>query len=74
LELTLQVLDVRHQTPGGFLQPIHQWHKLRLTWVRHQQPCNRERGFLKLLQLVMQLLAVFVELLQGFITIDKVTI
>jgi hypothetical protein len=42
--------------------------------VRHQQPCNRERGFFKLLELAPQLLAVFVELLQRFIEVDKVTV
>jgi hypothetical protein len=42
--------------------------------VRHQQPCNGKRGFFKLLELAPQLLAVFVELLQGFISVDKVTV
>jgi hypothetical protein len=69
-----QVLDVCHQMPGGFLQAIHQWSNLRSAWVWHQQPCNGERGFLKLLQLASQFLAIFVELLQRFIAIDKVTV
>jgi hypothetical protein len=43
-------------------------------WVRHQQPCNGKRGFFKLLKLTPQLLAVFVELLRRFITVDKVTV
>jgi hypothetical protein len=42
--------------------------------VRHQQSCNRERGFFKLLELTPQLLTVFVELLQRFIAVDKVTV
>jgi hypothetical protein len=42
--------------------------------VWHQQPCDREPGFLKLFQLAVQLLAVFIQLLQGFITVHEVTI
>jgi hypothetical protein len=42
--------------------------------VRHQQPCNGKRGFFKLLELAPQLLAVFVELLQRFVAVDKVTV
>jgi hypothetical protein len=42
--------------------------------VRHQQPCNGKRGFFKFLELAPQLLAVFVELLQRFIAVDKVTV
>jgi hypothetical protein len=69
-----QVLDKYHQTPGGFLQAIHQWSNLRPAWVWHQQPYNRQRSFLKLLQLASQLLAILIELLQRFIAIDKVTV
>jgi hypothetical protein len=60
--------------PGGFLQPVNQWSYLRPAWVRHQQPCNGKRGFFELLELAPQLLAVFVELLQRFIAVDKVTV
>jgi hypothetical protein len=42
--------------------------------VRHQQPCNGERGFFKLLELAAQLLAIFVELLQRFIAVHKITV
>jgi hypothetical protein len=42
--------------------------------VWHQQPCDGECGFFKFLELSSQLLAVFVELLQRFIAVDKVTI
>jgi hypothetical protein len=42
--------------------------------VRHQQPRNGKRGFFKLLELAPQLLAVFVELLQRFIAVDKLTV
>jgi hypothetical protein len=42
--------------------------------VRHQQSCNRERGFFKLLKLAPQLLAILIELLQRFIAVHKVTI
>jgi hypothetical protein len=42
--------------------------------VRHQQPCNGERGFFKLLELASQLLAVFVKLLQRFIAVDTITV
>jgi hypothetical protein len=42
--------------------------------VRYQQPSDGQRGFLKLLELTAQLLAVFTKLLQRFIAVDKVTI
>jgi hypothetical protein len=42
--------------------------------VRHQQSCNGERGFFKLLELAPQPLAIFIELMQGFIAVHKVTI
>jgi hypothetical protein len=42
--------------------------------VWHQQPCDGKYGFFKLLELSPQLLAVFVELLQRFIAVDKVTV
>jgi hypothetical protein len=42
--------------------------------VRHQQPCDGEHGFFKLLELAPQLLTVFVGLLQRFIAVDKFTV
>jgi hypothetical protein len=42
--------------------------------VWHQQPRNRERGFFEFLEMPPQLLAVFIQLLQRFITVDMVTI
>jgi hypothetical protein len=42
--------------------------------VWHQQPCDGKCGFFKFLELAPQLLAVFVELLQRFIAVDKVTV
>jgi hypothetical protein len=42
--------------------------------VWHQQPCDGKCGFFKFLELSLQLLAVFVELLQRFIAVDKVTV
>jgi hypothetical protein len=42
--------------------------------VWHQQPCDGKCGFFKFLKLSLQLLTVFVELLQGFIAVDKVTV
>jgi hypothetical protein len=42
--------------------------------VRHQQSCNGERDFFKLLELAPQLLAIFIELLQRFTVVHKVTI
>jgi hypothetical protein len=42
--------------------------------VWHQQPRDRKCGFFKFLELFPQLHAVFVELLQRFIAVDKVTI
>jgi hypothetical protein len=68
------MLHISCQTPGGFLQPINQRSYLWPARVRHQQSCNGERGFLKLLELAPQLLAIFIELLQRFIAVHKVTI
>jgi hypothetical protein len=68
------MLYISCQTPGGFLQPINQWGYLWSAWVRHQQPCGGERGFFKHLELAPQLLIVFVELLQRFVAVDKVTV
>jgi hypothetical protein len=42
--------------------------------VRHQQSCNGECGFFKLLEKAPQLLAIFVELLQRFIVVHEVTV
>jgi hypothetical protein len=42
--------------------------------VWHQQPRDGKCGFLKFLELAPQLLVVFVELLQRFIAVDKVTV
>jgi hypothetical protein len=42
--------------------------------VRHQQSCNGERDFFKLLELALQLLSIFIELLQRFIVVHKVTV
>jgi hypothetical protein len=59
---------------GGFLQLINQRSYLRPAWVRHQQSCNGERGFFKLLELATQLLAIFIELLQRFISVYEITV
>jgi hypothetical protein len=42
--------------------------------MRHQQPRNEERGFFKFLELGPQLLAILVQLLQGFVAVDEVTV
>jgi hypothetical protein len=42
--------------------------------VWHQQPCDGKCGFFKFLELSPQLLAVFLELLQRFIAVDKVMV
>jgi hypothetical protein len=42
--------------------------------MRHQEPCDRKRGFLKLLQLGPQRLAIFGQLLQRFVAVDEITI
>jgi hypothetical protein len=42
--------------------------------VRHQQPGNWDCGFFKPFQFAAQPLAVFIELLQVFITVHEVTI
>jgi hypothetical protein len=68
------MLHISRQTPRGFLQPINQWSYLRPARVRHQQSCNGECGFFKLLELAPQTLAIFIEILQRFIAVHKVTI
>jgi hypothetical protein len=42
--------------------------------MRHQQPCNGKCGFFKFFELSPQLLAIFIQLLQRFIAVDKITI
>jgi hypothetical protein len=42
--------------------------------MRHQESCDGERGFFKLLLLGPQPLAVLVQLLQRFVAVDEVTI
>jgi hypothetical protein len=42
--------------------------------MRHQQSCNEERGFFKLLELASQPLTIFIEILQRFIAVHKVKI
>jgi hypothetical protein len=68
------MLDISLQTSGGILQPIDQRSYLRPARVRDQQSCDGQRGFLKLFELAPRLLAVFIKLLQRFITLDKVTV
>jgi hypothetical protein len=68
------MLDICSQASGGFLQPVNQRSYLRPTRVWHQESRNRERGFFEFLELPPQLLAVFIQLLQRFIVVDKVTI
>jgi hypothetical protein len=70
------MLHISCQTSRGFLQLINQWSYLRPAWVRHQQSCNGERGFFKLLEMAAQLLAIFIELLQRFIAVHnhKITV
>jgi hypothetical protein len=68
------MLDISSQASGGFLQPVNQRSNLWPAQVWHQQPHNGKCGFFKFLELSPQLLAVFVEFLQRFIAVDKVTI
>jgi hypothetical protein len=42
--------------------------------MRHQQPCNGKCGFFKFFELPPQLLAIFIQLLQRFVAVDKITI
>jgi hypothetical protein len=42
--------------------------------MRHQQPYNGKCGFFMFFELSPQLLSIFVQLLQGFIAVDKITI
>jgi hypothetical protein len=41
--------------------------------MRHQQSCNGERGFFKLLELAPQPFAIFIELLQIFKAVHRIT-
>jgi hypothetical protein len=68
------MLDISSQASGSFLQPVNQRSYLWPAQVWHQQPRDGKCGFFKFLELSPQLLAVFVELLQRFIAVDKVTI
>jgi hypothetical protein len=68
------MFDVRRHTTEGFFQPIDQWSNLWSARERYQQPRDGQCGFLKLLELTPQLLAIFTKLLQRFIVVDKVTI
>jgi hypothetical protein len=42
--------------------------------MRHQDSCDGESGFFKLLQMGSQPLTVLVQLLQRFVAVDEVTI
>jgi hypothetical protein len=42
--------------------------------MRNQQPCKGKCGFFKFFELSPQLLAIFIQLLQGFVAVDKITI
>jgi hypothetical protein len=68
------VLDICCQATEGFSQPVNQWSDLRPARMRHQQTCNGKCGFFEFLDLPTQLLAVFVQLLQGFVVVDVVTV
>jgi hypothetical protein len=58
----------------GLLQLVYQWVYLGSTRIWHWQPLDGQRSFFEFFQLASKLLAVFIELLQRFITIDKVMI
>jgi hypothetical protein len=58
------MLHVRRQLAGGFLEAIHKRRYLGAARMRHQESCNRERGFFKLFQLGPQRFAILVQLLQ----------
>jgi hypothetical protein len=68
------MLDISSQASGGFLQPVNQRSYLWPAPVWHQQPRDGERGFFEFLKMPPQPLAVFIQLLQRFIVVDKVTI
>jgi hypothetical protein len=53
---------------------IHERSDLGAARMRHQEPCNRQRGFLKILQLGPQRLAIFIQLLQRFVAVDEITV
>jgi hypothetical protein len=47
---------------------------LRPAQMRHQQPCNGKCSFFKVFELSPQLLAIFFQLLQRFVAVDKIMI
>jgi hypothetical protein len=57
------MLHVRRQASGGFFQPIDQGSNLWSARMRYQQSSDGQRGFLELLELTSQLLAIFAKLL-----------
>jgi hypothetical protein len=68
------MFDISSHASGGFLQLVNQRSYLWPARVWHQQPRNGERDFFEFLELPPQPLAVFIQLLQRFIAVDKVTI
>jgi hypothetical protein len=62
------------QPAGGFPEAIHERSDLGAARMSHQEPCNRQRGFLKVLQLGPQRLAIFIQLLQQFVAVDEITV
>jgi hypothetical protein len=59
---------------GSLSQLVNQISNLRPARMRHQQPCNGKCGFFKFFELSPQLLAISVQLLRGFVAVDKITI
>jgi hypothetical protein len=68
------MLHISRQATGGFPEAIHERSDLGAARMRHQEPCNRQRGFLKILQLGPQHLAIFIQLLQRFVAVDQITV
>jgi hypothetical protein len=68
------MLHISRQPAGGFPEAIQERRDLRAARMRHQESCNRKSGFFKFLQLGLQRLAIFVQLLQRFVAVDEITI
>jgi hypothetical protein len=68
------MLHISRQPAGGFPEAIHERRNLGAARMRHQEPCDRKRGFFKFLQLGPRRLAIFVQLLQRFVAVHEITI
>jgi hypothetical protein len=68
------MLHISRQPAGGFPEAIHERSDLGAARMRHQEPCDRQRGFFKILQLGPQRLTIFIQLLQRFVAVDEIAV